>query len=376
MARILLRLSSALALILFLFSSCIQDEPLSPEADILFFDVKEDVGQIIPDLTGAPTDILVYYSKGDLTNEKLTPIIKITEGATISPSPDIPQNFSKTVVYTVTSQDRKHVRTYRITFTKVILDTYNFENWEINSNYHYATPYEYDGDNKISLWDSSNRGVVLYQRFDNQEDYPVHYTTNQQEIIRGERSAVMVTKVGPGSIFNIQYIPIVAGSLFTGRLVPLEAMKDPLLATKFGQPYYKLPKKFAGYYKYRSGAGDYIQSDGSRSPNKKDKCSVYAVFYERDSKLTTLDGTNILTDPHIVSVASISEEERLQSKGDGMAYFETNFEYRNGYTPASIDFETKKYSLAVIFSSSYNGDRYEGTPGSRLVVDDIKIINE
>ena len=186
----------------------------------------------------------------------------------------------------------------------------------------------------------------------------------------------MVTKVGPGSIFNIQYIPIVAGSLFTGRLVPLEAMKDPLLATKFGQPYYKLPKKFAGYYKYRSGAGDYIQSDGSRSPNKKDKCSVYAVFYERDSKLTTLDGTNILTDPHIVSVASISEEERLQSKGDGMAYFETNFEYRNGYTPASIDFETKKYSLAVIFSSSYNGDRYEGTPGSRLVVDDIKIINE
>ena len=246
MARILLRLSSALALILFLFSSCIQDVPLNPEADILFFDVKEDVGQIIPDLTGAPTDILVYYSKGDLTNEKLTPIIKITEGATISPSPDIPQNFSKTVVYTVTSQDRKHVRTYRITFTKVILDTYNFENWEINSNYHYATPYEYDGDNKISLWDSSNRGVVLYQRFDNQEDYPVHYTTNQQEIIRGERSAVMVTKVGPGSIFNIQYIPIVAGSLFTGRLVPLEAMKDPLLATKFGQPYYKLPKKFAG----------------------------------------------------------------------------------------------------------------------------------
>ena len=59
-----------------------------------------------------------------------------------------------------------------------------------------------------------------------------------------------------------------------------------------------------------------------------------------------------------------------------MVSFDIPFEYQNGYTSEKIDFETNKYKLAVVFSSSFYGDHYEGSVGSRLVVDEVNIINE
>lgn len=347
---------------------------MNPEADILSFDVKEDVGQIIPDLSAVPTQILVYYSKGDITH--LTPIMTFTKGASVYPDPTEPQDFSRSVIYTVTSHNGKNTRVHKITFTKVSLSGYGFDNWVSDSRKHFVTPIEYDGENEIPFWDTSNRGAAIYATHQNSDEYPVHYTTQPGEVIKGGKAAVLETQQGPGNILGQQFIPIVAGSLFSGTFDPKDAMKDPLLCTKFGQPYTEIPQRMVGYYKYKAGENGYTEPNGNINLNRKDKCAIYAVFYKTDENLMTLDGTNILNHQNIVSIAMMPDDMLYQSKGDGMVSFDIPFEYQNGYTSEKIDFETNKYKLAVVFSSSFYGDHYEGSVGSRLVVDEVNIINE
>lgn len=59
--------------------------------------------------------------------------------------------------------------------------------------------------------------------------------------------------------------------------------------------------------------------------------------------------------------------------GEELHAFDIEFKRLNDEV---IDFSKHEYKLAVVFSSSFWGDRYEGTPGSELIVDDAKIITE
>ena len=65
--------------------------------------------------------------------------------------------------------------------------------------------------------------------------------------------------------------------------------------------------------------------------------------------------------------------DRSSTAGDDFQAFDIEFKRMNDEV---IDFSKHEYKLAVVFSSSFWGDRYEGTPGSELVVDDVKIITE
>ncbi|MDR2968307.1 MAG: PCMD domain-containing protein, partial [Tannerellaceae bacterium] len=133
------------------------------------------------------------------------------------------------------------------------------------------------------------------------------------------------------------------------------------------------PVRFTGYYKYKAGDGDYIAPNGDVLPGVKDSCSVYSVFFKTDEKTSFLDGTNILSHPNVVAVAKLPDESRGGTPGDGFAYFDIPFEY---YGNGDVDFKNNSYKLAVILSSSFYGDRYEGAPGSMLIVDNIDVITE
>ncbi|MDR1880150.1 MAG: PCMD domain-containing protein, partial [Tannerellaceae bacterium] len=97
------------------------------------------------------------------------------------------------------------------------------------------------------------------------------------------------------------------------------------------------------------------------------------VFFRSDEKLERLDGTNILTHPNIVAIAMMPPEMKAGSEGDDFNTFEIPFEYKTDHV---VDFTNNRYKLAVIFSSSFNGDLYEGAIGSRLVVDDVLVVVE
>lgn len=374
MNRIITLYTQAKMLVVFfvlctLGNSCIQDEPLNPEADILAFSLPGDIALSKATFNQSTISINVRPD-ADLTH--ITPIIEITEGATIEPAADTPQNFTKPVIYTVTAADRIHQRIYTVQLITSSIYEYTFEYWkQLDKNYAYLTPVEYDADHQeLKPWDSSNKGIAIYQQYPNADDYPVHPTSTRME---GKLAAEMVTKKGPGSILGILNIPVVAGSLFTGVLNPLNALKDPLLATQFGQPFSEKPLRMRGHYMYKAGQGDYIDRLGNAQPGLKDSCAIYSVFFRTDKNLEMLDGTNILTDPNIVAIAMLPPENRAGTEGDDFVAFDIPFEYKNN---VEVDFEKNKYKLVIVFSSSFYGDRYEGTPGSCLIVDDVEIITE
>jgi hypothetical protein len=348
---------------------CIREEPPCPYADIDDFALPEEI------MIGKATfnrDLISVYVRPGADVSSVVPAIRISEGASIEPAAGLPQDFRKAVNYAVTAADGMHQRIYTVQLTSVPVYACGFEHWEApDGSNAFETPVEYDRQNvRTAPWDSSNKGIAIYQQYADASGYPVHKTTRAAA---GNYAAEMLTQKGPGSILGIVNIPVVAGSLFTGVLSPLNALRNPLLATTFGQPFDEKPLRLSGKYIYKPGEGSYIGSQGAPHPGKKDSCAVYAVFFRSDATLERLDGTNILTHPNIVAVAMMPPEGRSGTPGDGFADFDIPFEYRDNHTP---DFERNTYKLAIVFSSSFMGDYYEGTPGSRLVVDEIEIETE
>lgn len=371
-------------LLLLFLSSCIQEEPKNPEADILSFLVPEwniNYGEnYFSGLTGNDLDISVFAAQTSITNTKIVPQITITPGATITPSPTVEQDFKEPITYTVTSENGKTIRRYTFSVIYRLQAEYDFEHWETNqtANKGYETPVEYIDGTKQTIWDSGNPGVAIYMN-GNAADFPTHSTTVMTA--EGQYAAELITKQGPGNILGIQYIPIVSGSLFIGKLIPLNALNNPLTATQFGTTYTfsEMPERLTGYYYYRPGTGDYIYVNPNdkfsslSDPNKKDMCSLYAILYETDNDYKfTLDGTNITSDPSIVSMAVLPDELRKGSPGTGLYAFDIPFELK--VDPSTVDLENKHYKIAIVFAASYDGDKYAGTPGSRLVVDNVKLI--
>ena len=350
-----------------LCTSCIQDEPLSPYADIEAFALPSEIA--LTDATINQTDISIYVRKNlDLTS--IVPNIKISDGATIEPAIGTPRDFSGAVKYVVKAADGNHQREYTIRTIKSVQYEYKFESWSLMGA-RFETPIEYDDEGNTSTpWDSSNKGINIYQQFPSPEGYPVHKTTDASE---GTYAAEIITQKGPGNILGIINVPIAAGSLFTGVFNPLNALINPLLATQFGQPFYDKPTRLTGSYKYKAGTGDYIAPDGNPIPGVKDSCSIFAVLFKSDQTLNRLDGTNVLKHPNIVALAMLPPEARAGSKGEDFVPFNIDFDYVEGHV---IDFEKNDYKLSIVLSSSYYGDRYEGTVGSHLIVDDLKLICE
>jgi len=170
--------------------------------------------------------------------------------------------------------------------------------------------------------------------------------------------------------------PITAGSLFTGKFVfdIGAALSNPLSLTKFGLPYTKKPVLFKGVYKYTQG-DNYI--DGSDKNNVKDgldiedECSIQAVLYEavdKDGKDVTLTGNDINSSEYRVAVAQLADGK---AKSDWTS-FSIAFKEMEG---KSYDSE-KQYKLAIVCSSSKDGDKFQGASGSTLIVDDLEVIGE
>ncbi len=150
-------------------------------------------------------------------------------------------------------------------------------------------------------------------------------------------------------------------------------MLAPLKSTKFGIAYDKEPKLFKGVYKYKAGT-NYI--DGSKKPVEEgldvvDECSIAAVLYEAkdaSGKDVTLTGVDINTSEYRVA------EARLKDGTDKEAW--TAFELTFEYFPDKVYDSTKEYKLAIVCSSSKEGDKFKGAANSTLIVDELEVVGE
>lgn len=356
--------------VLFL-SSCIQSEEPNSEADIISCEILEsEILKTKPIIDNASTDmysvVLLTKTKADLS--KVTPHFELTPGAEIEPANDTPIDLNTPKKYIVTSEDKQWKKEYTVlAMTSSLPTKFSFEQKRVqkNGSNKYHVFYETIGGELAMTWASGNSGFS----FSNSGMDPYSFPT-QQDPKGYQNNCLKVVTLSTGTFGAIVSKPIAAGNLFIGTFDANGAMSKPLEATEFGLPFNKNPKKMIGYYKYKAGKN--FKEVNKPKPNRKDKADVYAIFYETDENLTRLNGTNQFTHPNIISIARI-EESQIEETNE-WTRFEIPFILKEGKVVDEAKLDDEKYNLAIVFTSSKEGDHFHGAIGSTLYIDEVEII--
>ncbi|NML39354.1 hypothetical protein HHL17_19295 [Chitinophaga sp. G-6-1-13] len=335
--------------------ACIKDAPMNPEADIETFSI--DKSQLTSDvfIDQANSTIRLYLTP-EAYATGIAPKLSLSTGATVTPASGDSIHFDTGLrQYVVTSANGLNKKTYKVEVVNVGYWKWDFEKWMINDDFKYQYPI--DEDSAVT-WSSGNPGIAYSGVDEDPMAYPLRATT---DAYHGKYAAEMVTREGT-VLSGWVGIKLFAGSMFLGVFNIENAFAKPLEATEFGQPYKGQPLRFTGYYKYKPGA-QYQDKAGTIVPGMIDSCAVYAVLY---TGTTRLNATNIHNSDRIVGTAYLP---------DGSA--------RENWTRFDIPFMMKrkvdgneKLMMAIVASSSKDGDNYKGAIGSRLVLDSLEIVHE
>ena len=343
--------------------SCIQDEAPNAEADILTCTVPADILRRDPIITNDKITLMVK-SNTDLS--KQSPEFTLTPGASISPASGTTLDFSEPQYYTVVSEDGQWKKRYEVNYVITGIGTqYSFEQVRHEGTAQYDVFYETDDNgNTIMDWASGNPGFALTDMKAPRDTFP---TLSFDKGYKGK--CVRLVTRSTGSFGAKLDMPIAAGNLFMGTFDIISALTNALKATKFGMPFEYVPTYLTGYYKYKAGP-DFSES-GKIVSGKKDIFDIYAIFYETTDDVNMLDGTNKFSHPNLISVARIEDAKET----DEWTQFYLPFKTLPGKTVDKAKLEAGQYNVAIVFSSSIEGDLFNGAVGSTLYIDEVELIH-
>ncbi len=355
-------------------TSCVREEPLNVECDILAVTLPDNILNRQPVIENNKVTLVVRNDVSLL--EPLAPEFTLTPGATIEPPSGTPRNFLTPQTYTVTSEDGEWHKEYIVEVHKnnAINLSYNFENVRLKSALagmcSYDEFYETDASGKETMvWASANSAYALSL----QASTPSTFPTYQGDGGIDGKCAVLTTR-STGSWGARLKKPIAAGNLFIGTFDSSSAVSRPLEATHFGTPFYNEPTSFSGYYKYTAGE-TYCETDkdGNFIPveGKKDLFNLYLVLYETTPEMQWLNGTNVLdrNNPNIIGSAEIPDRHESTE----WVEFSVPFTIWPGKSINPEKLKEGMYNVAVVMSSSQDGDYFSGAIGSTLMVDKLLI---
>lgn len=351
------------ALPIIFLSSCIRNEALNPEADILSFSFPAN--SLRTDSVEIYNDYIIAYPKQKVNlKDSAIAHIEVSQGA-IYQRIENPLTNDTLFYIDVTSESKEYTKRYAIIESGNFPESFGFETWvKPSSSFQYENPRE-----ASLLWYSSNNGAAIAW---SKPSKPASEYLIRKIKINGSTAVELRTMEGPYDIAGgVAYIPCLSGSLYLGGFNPLTGLTDPLKSTTFGVPFNSgKPSRLAGYYMYKEGTDDFINSDGTKDKNKKDICSIYAVLYKTDQNVQFLYGDNVIDSPNIIARAEIKEEDIRQ--GNEFIYFDVEFDYDSYKIPFSWnELYDNKYKLTIVFASSKRGNYYEGRPGSTLIIDNV-----
>ncbi|MBQ6032001.1 MAG: PCMD domain-containing protein, partial [Prevotella sp.] len=290
----------------------------------------------------------------------------------ITPENGSMQDFSNgPVTYTVTSEDGAWKREYTVVFHEASLPSFKFsfehvevvDNSSNRSSYHNF--YEVDSNGtRHNIWASGNPGAAIIAQYDSKPETFPTYSTDNGYVGKG----VCMNTQTTGSLGQMMNKPIAAGNLFLGKFNVNNVLFNPLKTTEFGIPMNRVPVRVTGYYKYQPGP-EYTNAKKEVVPGRVDQANAYAVFYrntDANGKSVVLLGDDVLTNPLIVKIAQV---ESLPPTNEW-----TRFEmfFKGGEVDDAI-LEAQGYSLTLVFSSSKEGDYFEGAVGSTLYIDEVEV---
>lgn len=364
-----------------LLHSCFKDEPLNAECDITEATLHTSHPETWFEPLSDSTVHVLYNSHNIVFNVRhgaplnaLAPTFTLTPGATISPANGSANDFSQgPKVYRVTSEDGAWSRDYTVSFVpraSTQRDTveFDFENFALHESgkYYIWTEQGEDGTPLPKSWVTGNPG--FYFAFTLMNDPMAYPTTPLEDGLKGY--GVRLETRSTGSFGTIGNRRIAAGNLFLGEFDTQYVLTETMKSTRFGIPFDRKPLRLTGYYQYQPGA-NYQDGAGNFYPEKTDSATVYAVFYRNHDDRGTpvvLYGDNVQTSGLIVGKAIVKGLHATKE----WTPFECDFTYTGETAPDLLS--SHGYSLTVVFSSSHNGDRFEGAVGSQLLIDQVRVI--
>lgn len=380
----------AVACALPLLQSCIADEELSTECDIL--SVSEDwlneqpadfiVGDpVIKHSQPATITLRINPDKGNI--HEMAPRFEVSEGATLYYNdhgtlvryyPAAVHDFSEPQTYSVKSADGRFVKDYIVKLDpgNIEIEAQDFEDFAFvdeAQNYQVLNQPLPDGTGIYNnFWTSGNGGFKLTGMAESYTDYPTAFV---KEGRNDSYCAKLVTRdAGIFGIHTRPMMPIAAGNLFVGDFNVNYAMQAPRAATRFGlRTKQGKPLTLEGYYKY-TAADVVVNQSKEPIPGKRDKADIYAVLFEIEpGNMVQLNGDNILTSDRIVLMARIDEP----GEPTEWTHFSEPFKEKNGKTFSWERLRNGGYAIAITMTSSRQGAYFEGAIGSTLWVDDLKV---
>lgn len=381
MKRILVFLQ--VLLVLGCMNSCIKDEPLNAECDIIGVDEKW-IGQNKDIFVGNPiitNDHVSFSIKKGVDRTRLAPSFALTEGARLTMKVDgrdveangVERDFSSPQEYTVHSQDGAWSKTYSVSFNyPKPVGLLSFEHYELDGSNRYQVWYEIDPEDTQSprrdYWASGNGGYAITGMGKDPSLYP---TVSDPVGVKG--NAVKLETCRTGSFGDMVKMPIAAGNIFIGTFDAKKATKEPRIATQFGlQLVGGKPLRLEGFYKYKAGE-TFTDKDKNVCPDRHDMADIYAVVYEVDPQnFQALNGDDVLSSDRIVMMA------RIDNPGEPAewTHFEEPFKLQAGKEFSDERLRKDGYAIAVVCTSSRDGAYFEGAIGSTLYVDELRVVWE
>ncbi|MDR0419807.1 MAG: PCMD domain-containing protein, partial [Prevotellaceae bacterium] len=205
----------------------------------------------------------------------------------------------------------------RFTTSYPKIQNMNFEDWTQDGACWYP-----NSEMRNSFWASGNLGSSMSLATGRSA------TTPESNFIIKGRAARLET-LSTGSMGSMIGKPIAAGNLFTGTF----AMSGTSERISFGRPYVGRPSRMVGYYCYKPNKSGY-----------DDKCHIYIRLAD--------DSNNVIGYGELVHGETMSQYER----------FSIDVSYQNGNTPTKV---------AIVISSSKDGENFKGGVGSILYVDEF-----
>lgn len=370
-------LGIALMTLVLSLSSCIREEALNAECDVLSADAvwfKEN-NLLNGEVKITNNEIIFIINKEAKLDTMPEPeiVFQLTPGARIEKDSTKRNKDGIFQYYTTYSEDGNWNKQYIAKFIKLPpLDedhVFSFEHFELSSNNKYNIWYEIN-DNGIrsDLWASGNAGFMFTGKGKTPDDFP---TTTDANGKRG--NCIRLTTRDTGSFGKLAEMPIAAGNIFIGEFLSENAMKKPLEATRFGMNIApRKPAYLTGYYKYTPGE---VFTDKKKNPveGRRDTCAIYSVLYEVDpDNFVSLDGSNVTSSDRIVLIAEIKNP----GEPDLWTEFMIPFEAMNDKVFDPERLANNGYAITVVASSSKDGAFFEGAVGSTLHVDELSIIWE
>ena len=353
-------------------TSCIQNEALNVEAAIdgcsgsdiqqCLIDPNEFTVQLYASRAADPSKININFNLP--AGASIVPVQRFTEDGinTYNFKDENPRLFK------VTSEDGAFSAIYTIRLWQTEMPfTYDFETLSSDNPYHKFTEDNPSSGTIIRRLElaSGNPGFELTKMAKAPDGYP---TVQVNGGVDGGKCVKLETK-DTGSFGSMVKMYIAAGNLFIGAFEVGQALSgNAMKATHFGFPFFYYPLRLEGWYKYK--AGPTFSSKGKPVEGRKDECDIYGVLYETDDNVQFLDGSTSLNSPNIVALARNIKE---LPETDIWKQFNFKFEPQNGKSIDPDKLGKGIYKLAIVFSSSVDGAKFEGAVGSTLYIDKVTI---